>query len=40
MFGPTLSGYLADKLGWNVSWWVYALGPGCWSPSSACSGST
>jgi amino acid transporter len=25
MFGPTLSGYLADKLGWNVSWWVCAL---------------
>jgi amino acid transporter len=25
MFGPTLSGYLADKLGWNVSWWVWSL---------------
>jgi amino acid transporter len=26
MFGPTLSGYLADKLGVDVSWWVLALG--------------
>jgi amino acid transporter len=25
MFGPTLSGYLADKLGLNLSWWVCAL---------------
>jgi amino acid transporter len=25
MFGPTLSGYLADKLGVNLSWWVWAL---------------
>jgi amino acid transporter len=26
MFGPTLSGYLADKLGLDLSWWVWALG--------------
>jgi amino acid transporter len=25
MFGPTLSGYLADKLGIDLSWWVWAL---------------
>jgi hypothetical protein len=25
MFGPTLSGYLADKAGLHLSWWVYAL---------------
>jgi amino acid transporter len=26
MFGPTLAGYLADKAGLDLSWWVYALG--------------
>jgi amino acid transporter len=26
MFGPTLAGYLADKVGWDLSWWVYSLG--------------
>jgi amino acid transporter len=26
MFGPTLAGYLADKVGWHLSWWVYSLG--------------
>jgi amino acid transporter len=25
MFGPTLSGYLSDKLGLSLSWWVWAL---------------
>jgi amino acid transporter len=25
MFGPTLSGYLDDKVGLNLSWWVWAL---------------
>jgi amino acid transporter len=25
MFGPTLAGYLADKLGVSLSWWVWAL---------------
>ena len=26
MFGPTLAGYLADKVGLDLSWWVYSLG--------------
>ena len=26
MFGPTLAGYMADKVGLNLSWWVWALG--------------
>jgi amino acid transporter len=26
MFGPTLAGYLADKVGLELSWWVYSLG--------------
>jgi amino acid transporter len=26
MFGPTLAGYLADKVGLDLSWWVWALG--------------
>jgi amino acid transporter len=26
MFGPTLAGYLAEKVGLDLSWWVYALG--------------
>jgi amino acid transporter len=25
MFGPTLAGYLSDKLGIDLSWWVWAL---------------
>ena len=25
MFGPTLAGYLADKVGLDLSWWVYSL---------------
>ena len=26
MFGPTLSGYLADKVGLDLPWWVWSLG--------------
>jgi hypothetical protein len=26
MFGPTLGGYLADKVGLDLSWWVWSLG--------------
>jgi amino acid transporter len=40
MFGPTLAGYLADKVGLDLSWWVYSLGRGCSWRSSGCCGST
>ena len=26
MFGPTLGGYLGDKVGLDLSWWVWSLG--------------
>jgi amino acid transporter len=26
MFGPTLAGYLADKVGLDLDWWVWSLG--------------